>query len=244
MFSLICVWINRWVNNRDAGDLRRHRGHYDVSVMSSDVHLLIPDVAVQEPITIRKSAQSNYTRNFFTIKQKLLAFNRIDIIECMWIVWSEFIICNGLKLAYPCLAMVLSPLNLKEDDPRRSYGLRFDVFFVAWASYQIRQIAGCTCAGNAGNVFPATDFKGNRQLTIPACITAREYGSNFTIIWSWWRHQMETFSALLATCVGNSPVSGEFPTQRPVTQSFDVLFDLRLNQRLSKQSWGWWFETL
>ena len=30
-----------------------------------------------------------------------------------------------------------------------------------WASYQIRKIAVCTCAGNAGNVFPATDFKGN-----------------------------------------------------------------------------------
>ena len=37
--------------------------------------------------------------------------------------------------------------------------------------------------------------------------------------------------------------SGEFPTQRPVTRSFDVFFDLRLNKRLSKQPWGWWFET-
>ena len=54
---------------------------------------------------------------------------------------------------------------------------------------------------------------------------------------------METFSALLAICVGNSPVNGEFPAQRPVTQGFDVFFDLRLNKRLSKQSWGWWFET-
>ena len=32
--------------------------------------------------------------------------------------------------------------------------------------------------------------------------------------------------------------------QRPVTRSFDVFFDLRLNKRLSKQSWGWWFQTL
>ena len=39
------------------------------------------------------------------------------------------------------------------------------------------------------------------------------------------------------------PLCGEFPTQRPVTRSFDVLFDLRLNKRLSKQPWGWWFET-
>ena len=61
---------------------------------------------------------------------------------------------------------------------------------------------------------------------------------------SWWRHQMETFSALLAICAGNSPVSGEFPAQRPVTRSFDVFFDVRLIKRLSKHSRGWWFETL
>ena len=60
---------------------------------------------------------------------------------------------------------------------------------------------------------------------------------------AWWRHQMKIFSALLAICAGNSPVTGEFPRQRPVTQSFDVYFDLRPNKRLSKQSWGWWFET-
>ena len=60
---------------------------------------------------------------------------------------------------------------------------------------------------------------------------------------TWWRHQMEPFSALLALCVGNSPVPGEFPTQRPVTRSFGVFFDLRPNRRLSKQWWGWWFET-
>ena len=53
----------------------------------------------------------------------------------------------------------------------------------------------------------------------------------------WWRHQMETCSALLAICAGNSPVTGQSPAQRPVTRSFDVFFDL------SKQWWGWWFET-
>ena len=58
-----------------------------------------------------------------------------------------------------------------------------------------------------------------------------------------WRHQIETFSALLTLCAGNSPAIGEFPAQRPVTWSFDVFFVLSLNKRLSKQSWGWWFET-
>ena len=37
--------------------------------------------------------------------------------------------------------------------------------------------------------------------------------------------------------------TGQFPTERPVTLSFDVFFDLQLNKRLRKQSWGWWFET-
>ena len=48
-------------------------------------------------------------------------------------------------------------------------------------------------------------------------------------------HQMETFSALLALCAGNSPVNGEFPSQRPVTRSTDVFFDLRVNKNSSKQ---------
>ena len=55
---------------------------------------------------------------------------------------------------------------------------------------------------------------------------------------------MDTFSALLAICAGNSPIPGEFPTQRPVTRSFDVFLDLCLNKWLSKQPWGWWFESL
>ena len=54
---------------------------------------------------------------------------------------------------------------------------------------------------------------------------------------------MESFSALLAICARNSPVTGEFRRQWPVTRSFDVFFDLRLNKRLSKQWRRWWFET-
>ena len=60
---------------------------------------------------------------------------------------------------------------------------------------------------------------------------------------AWWRNQMNTFSALLALCAGNSRAIGEFTAQRPVTRSFDAFFDRRLNKRLSKQSRGWWFET-
>ena len=91
-------------------------------------------------------------------------------------------------------------------------------------------------------------WNGSRVCAVCTECTVEQYqckrNSQIKMIWRWWwRHQMETFSALLAICAGNSPVTGEFPAQRPVTRSFDVFFDLHLNKRLSKQSWGWWFET-
>ena len=90
----------------------------------------------------------------------------------------------------------------------------------------------------------------NRVITAPHCIlkfkntrgVCEMCDKEMSLILSWWRHQMETFSALLALC-GEFTGPGEFPTQRPVTRSFDVFFHLRLNKRLSKQPRGWWFET-
>ena len=96
----------------------------------------------------------------------------------------------------------------------------------------------------------------NQQAGYDEPIPRREAGSSVLLFYlpasitmlmknsiPWWRHRMETISALLAICVGNSPVPDEFTTQRPVTRGFDVYFDLRPNKRLSKQSWGRWFET-
>ena len=80
-----------------------------------------------------------------------------------------------------------------------------------------------------------------RQLFVPIMYCIINYDS---ISRTWLHHQMETFSALMAICAGNSQVPGEFPSQRPVTRSSDVFFDLSLDKRLSKQSWGWWFEML
>ena len=51
------------------------------------------------------------------------------------------------------------------------------------------------------------------------------------------------FSALLALCLENSSITGELPSQRPVTRSFDIFFDLRHNKRLSKQSRHRWIDT-
>ena len=60
----------------------------------------------------------------------------------------------------------------------------------------------------------------------------------------WWRHQLETFWRYwsLVRETHRSPVDS--PSQRPVTRSFDVFFDLRLTKRLNKQSWRRWFLTL
>ena len=55
-----------------------------------------------------------------------------------------------------------------------------------------------------------------------------------------WKHFPRYWSFV---CVGNSLVTGEFPSQRPVTRSFNIFFDLTLNKRLSKQSIRPWFET-
>ena len=75
-------------------------------------------------------------------------------------------------------------------------------------------------------------------------MVCKKKGFDEDVHWtSWWRHQMETFFALLAICAGNSPATGEFLRQRPVTRGFDVFFDLRLNKRWGKQWRGWWFQT-
>ena len=59
-----------------------------------------------------------------------------------------------------------------------------------------------------------------------------------------WRHHMEVFFTLLASCADNSPVTGEFPSQRASNACFDVSFDVSLNiKRLNKQSSCRWFET-
>ena len=105
-------------------------------------------------------------------------------------------------------------------------------FIYRYCRWDIRQFDTRTTAANSWNSFLISVYASSIHV--------------LKLCWrnSWWRHQMETFSALLAICAGNSPVPGEFLAQRPVTRSFDVFFDLRLNKRLSKQSWGWWFETL
>ena len=61
---------------------------------------------------------------------------------------------------------------------------------------------------------------------------------------SWWHHQMEEFSRFTGPLCGDFTGARWIPLTKASDPSFDVLFDLCLNKRLSKVSWGWWFETL
>ena len=76
------------------------------------------------------------------------------------------------------------------------------------------------------------NIAGKRVFSNYACKQQPLYTMWFTRL-SWWRHQMETFFRITGPLCGEFPGPGEFPTQRPVTRSFDVFFDLRLDKRLS-----------
>ena len=139
---------------------------------------------------------------------------------CLWYIWPNMITgqcANGTKLRIRCHYE-----NVFEDFFRQ-------YLIVKRALMKVMQLSN-----------PTSNL--NKYISI-YCIGRGSHCSYTLITDAWWRHEMETFSALLAICAGNSPVPGEFPTQRPVTRSFDVFFDLRLNKRLSKQSWGWWLVT-
>ena len=104
-----------------------------------------------------------------------------------------------------------------------------------WPSYAIwRHRSGSAFSQVMACSLTATGHYMNQYWLILSEILWHSPKVNF--IWitqiPWWRHQIETSSALLAICAGNSPVPGEFPAHRPVTRGFDVFFDLRLDNRL------------
>ena len=87
----------------------------------------------------------------------------------------------------------------------------------------------------------------SNNVTADRIITTNVVVAMLTWIWLWLQVTMAHDDVIkwkhfprFRLCAGNSPVSGEFPAQRPVTQSFDIFFHLRMNLRLSNQSRGWW----
>ena len=116
-----------------------------------------------------------------------------------------------------------------------------DVLIMFWGDYIFEEVGWKLCWGE---VFSST-IQWLSFVFRTSTFLVSQFGLLYQIPGD--PHVMTTssngnISALLALSAGNSPVTGEFPAQRPVTRSFDVFFDLRL-KRLSKRSRGWWFET-
>ena len=67
---------------------------------------------------------------------------------------------------------------------------------------------------------------------------------NFRFLHTWWKSSNGSIFRVTGHLCREFTGARWIPAQRPLTRSFDVFFDPRLNKRLSKQSWGWWFKTL
>ena len=203
----ICARINGWVNNGEAGDLRRnhaHYAHYDVTVMH-----WVSDLSVFPCTTmywywywycvLNPYGDSEYGHN---------CLRR----------WYAFAIIGpviGLSRGR-CPDITLTNVNLLSITPLRT---NFDEICIK-----------------------------NMQLKMQSS-TRRPFWSDQKYQWLWPNGYFTMTSSngnifrVTDPLCGEFTGPGEFPTQRPVTRSFDVFFDLRLDKRLSKQPWGWWFET-
>ena len=148
MFSLIYVWINDRVNNRETGDLRRYRAHYYVIVMN-----------FLETVNFRKS---------------------VIVLWFVYIYASHWFHGNHWMTWYALYNHDIETffMSFRSSDARGQYGSWFPLIRVmvwcpddtctinlVWASCQIHKIAGCACAGYAGNVFPATVGKRSRHAS-------------------------------------------------------------------------------
>ena len=88
-----------------------------------------------------------------------------------------------------------------------------------------------------------------RMKKNPAMISLiTDFKLNGLVVLCWARRMMTSPNGnilrVTGPLCGEFTDPGEFSTKRPVTRSFDVFFDLRVNKRLNKQPWGWWFDTL
>ena len=164
---------------------------------------------------------SSYRDHFvYAPSQWEMTLHRNVISHWLGALWL-LVLCGFVLFIYPCFLWLLHMITQRQPELCRSMQKQ----------YEQNQLIS-TMTNNTKQVHHWQFFGWFSFLFCEACLT----------LIPWWRHPRETFSTLLAICVGNSPVTGEFPSQRPVTRSFDVFFDLRLNKRLSKQSWYWWFE--
>ena len=250
MFSLFCAWTNGWANNRHASDLRRHRAHYDVIVM-------IAGLLITGPWKRPWHLQPNLY-GFSIIPPRIIHTNPVKCVMKLLIqqgfLHDDVIKWKHFPRYWPFVRGIhRSPVN----SPQKGQWHRALIFSLmrVW-------INGCVNNREAGDL---RRYRAHYDVSVMVSLVfsvcpckyiyiklatslMTHHWSSYIITFLWNTnalvlatlcHQMETLSALLALCEGNPPVI----SQRPVTRSFVVFFDLRLNKRLSKQSRRQWFGT-
>ena len=102
MFSLICAWINGWVNNREAGDLRRHRAHYDVVVMLDDI------------ICVVRSGETPVSETPVMPKLIMLIYPGRNQWNLRWVTLKLILVTDGGVISFE-IALRLISLDLTRD---------------------------------------------------------------------------------------------------------------------------------
>ena len=101
MFSLICVWITGWVNNREAGDLRRYRAHYDVTVMRWIRMPVTSGISLGTTcmwwLTMR--VQGTYLTAWLETANTLSVFSTIESNPCVCLLVHNYISTSWVEIA-------------------------------------------------------------------------------------------------------------------------------------------------
>ena len=96
------------------------------------------------------------------------------MVKCYWFLYTDALGILTVETMLPDIVflayVVGTPRKILNAVVHKGPGIKQEIL---WASYQIRNIAGCACAGNTGKDFPATNFNRNHLLAIPAYIPAR-----------------------------------------------------------------------
>ena len=100
MFSLLCTWINAWVNNRETGYLRRHRAHYDVILIGSWPHLQCINTQIYDTGTTLPISDMKMQRRLVNVQSR----NCVYSICSFWFLTKEYnILANICCVAVPML---------------------------------------------------------------------------------------------------------------------------------------------
>ena len=183
-FSLICVWINGWVNNREAGDRRRHRAHYDVIVVQSQKSCGCKQAVIRTQCTIVYF----FVNGLFFKFVKFMIFINIDLSKCR---------INPCLFSIPSCSRIMSCkiINQTVWSLHRSLPL----YWIQWSLF-MEQLHGFTYPLRWRHNW--RDGVSNHQPH--DCLLNRLFR----------RRSMKTSKLrVTGLCVGNSPGTGEFPAQ-------------------------------